>query len=555
MKKRKKGNAFSVVGICSTAAASKFFVACGNILKFLISIIFHFFKALFLLVRKIITFPAREFKNGIIFASELQDNLDKSDKDKKFSYMGTVIKNVGKYFFGEKGIFTRFSHIIIPVLSVIFLVGIVKFGTDIDYAVTIECNSTKIGCVDNEKVYREGLQIAKDRISYGDDSHNLKVTPSYSVSIISNKSEKLTAQELADGIISASGNEVEQAAGIYINDEFAGAVIDEKNISNALAEKLSDYKTLGTDAENIQYKDNITYVDGLYLKSSVLSDEEMKTRLFSSKKQKKLYVAEDGDTLSLIAAKFDMEENEIEKLNPGMNMYDRINSGTCVYVEETESFLPVQYTRTIDQTTYIDYTTSQISTPTLAVGETAILVKGSRGEQNSKIKVTYVDGVEVYRQVESSVISKQPVNEQIGIGTFTAQPSDVNLVLTGTGQFMWPVNGGYLSDGFMQGRVHKGIDIAANEGTEIYASDQGTVVASGWNSGGYGYMVMIDHGNGYYTLYGHCSSLTVHTGDTVLKGSLIARVGSTGDSTGNHLHFEVRYGGVCYNPLNFLNNN
>ncbi len=555
MKKRKKGKAFSVVGICAAAAVSKFLVAFVNILKFFISVIFGFFKNLFLLLRKIITLPAREFKNRIIFASELQENLEKSDKEKKSSYIKTVIKNTGRYFFGENGIFTRFSHIVIPVLSVIFLVGMIKFGTNIDYAVTIECNSTKIGCVENEQIYREGLKIAKDRISYGDDSHNLKITPSYSVSIISNKSEKLTAQELADGIISASGNEIEQAAGIYINDEFAGAVTDEKNISNALAEKLAAYKTLGTDAENIQYKDSVTYVDGLYLKSSVMTDEEMKTKLFSSKKQKRLYIAEDGDSLSLIAAKYDMGESEIEKLNPGIDIYNRLNSGTCVYVEETESFLPVQYTRTIDQTTYIDYTTSQISTPTLSIGETAILVKGSRGEKDSKIKVTYVDGVEVYRKIESSVISKQPVNEQIGIGTFSAQPSDTNLVLTGTGQFMWPVNGGYLSDGFMQGRIHKGIDIAANEGTEIYAADQGTVVAAGWNNGGYGYMVMIDHGNGYYTLYGHCSSLTVHTGDNVLKGSLIARVGSTGDSTGNHLHFEVRYGGVCYNPLNFLNNN
>lgn len=552
-KKRKKENVFSVAGICSSSFIAKAFVFIGNLIKFLVFIIVSILKAFVGLFIKIITFPTRELKNSVIFAGELQNNIN-SQKNEETSHFIVVCRNVGKYFFSEKGLFSRFSHILIPTLCVIFFVGIVKFGTSLNYAVMIKCNNREIGCVENEEIFREGLEIAKDRILYEDDSHSLDVTSSCTITTVANKTELLTAQVLADEIISASGNKVEEACGIYVDNEFVGAIYDDSEISSALAERLSEYKTLGSDAEDIQYRNNITYVDGLYLSSSILTAEEMRTKLFSSEKEKKLYIAEDGDTLSIIAVKYEMDEDAIRNLNPGISMYDKISSGTCIYVEETKSFLPVQYTRTIEQTTYIAYNVEQISTATLNVGETAILVKGSRGEKSSLMKVTYIDGVESYREVESTEIVKEPVTEQIGVGTFSAQPSDVDLVLTGTGQFMWPVNGGYLSDGFMDGRVHKGIDIAANEGTEIYASDQGTVVASGWNNGGYGYMVMIDHGNGYYTLYGHCSSLTVHTGDAVLKGSLIARVGSTGDSTGNHLHFEVRYGGVCYNPINFLNN-
>ena len=104
----------------------------------------------------------------------------------------------------------------------------------------------------------------------------------------------------------------------------------------------------------------------------------------------------------------------------------------------------------------------------------------------------------------------------------------------------------------MSDRNHKGMDIAAPAGTDIYASDSGTVLEAGWNDGGYGNYVIIDHGNGYVTLYGHASEVFVSAGDTVEQGQLIAAVGTTGDSTGNHCHFEVRYGGEYLNPADFV---
>lgn len=100
-------------------------------------------------------------------------------------------------------------------------------------------------------------------------------------------------------------------------------------------------------------------------------------------------------------------------------------------------------------------------------------------------------------------------------------------------------------------KMHKGIDLSANRGTRILASDSGVVKFSGWK-GGYGYCVIIDHQNGYETLYGHCSKLIADVGDNVNKGDLIAEVGSTGASTGNHLHFEVLKKGVAVDPAQFL---
>ena len=117
----------------------------------------------------------------------------------------------------------------------------------------------------------------------------------------------------------------------------------------------------------------------------------------------------------------------------------------------------------------------------------------------------------------------------------------------GTGSFIWPAGNHYLSgNDYWSG--HLGIDIAAGEGAPIAAADSGVVVFAGWANGGYGNMVMIDHGNGYQTLYAHLSSVNVSCGRSVGKGTTIGYAGSTGNSTGPHLHFEVRFQGGFVNP-------
>ena len=96
------------------------------------------------------------------------------------------------------------------------------------------------------------------------------------------------------------------------------------------------------------------------------------------------------------------------------------------------------------------------------------------------------------------------------------------------------------------------MDFAASAGTPIYAAASGKVIYSGYNSGGYGNLIIIEHSNGYQTYYAHCSRLYANVGEQVSKGDRIAGVGTTGDSTGNHLHFEIRKNGTPVNPANYL---
>jgi murein DD-endopeptidase MepM/ murein hydrolase activator NlpD len=130
----------------------------------------------------------------------------------------------------------------------------------------------------------------------------------------------------------------------------------------------------------------------------------------------------------------------------------------------------------------------------------------------------------------------------------------------GNGSFIWPVPTSYTSISSGYGwrtwssgykEFHRGIDIPVPYGTNIYAADSGTVVRAEWNNS-YGYYVLIDHGNGLATLYGHNSSLVVSAGQTVTQGQVIAHAGATGNATGNHCHFEVRVNGSITNPLAYL---
>jgi len=112
---------------------------------------------------------------------------------------------------------------------------------------------------------------------------------------------------------------------------------------------------------------------------------------------------------------------------------------------------------------------------------------------------------------------------------------------------------GVRSDPFHAGAaMHPGIDLAGSYGTPIYATADGTVLRAGWNSGGYGNLVEIDHGRGISTRYGHMSAILVHEGDHITRGQQIGRMGSTGRSTGNHLHYEVRIDGRAVNPIPFM---
>jgi murein DD-endopeptidase MepM/ murein hydrolase activator NlpD len=121
----------------------------------------------------------------------------------------------------------------------------------------------------------------------------------------------------------------------------------------------------------------------------------------------------------------------------------------------------------------------------------------------------------------------------------------------GAGIFVWPTTEHFLS-GYTYTGIHPGIDIAGSLGNAVYAADSGVVVYSGWSNYGYGNLLVIDHGNGWQTVYAHLNSIGVSCGQSVSRGIMMAALGTTGNSSGPHLHFEMIYNGVKVNPLDYV---
>jgi len=201
-------------------------------------------------------------------------------------------------------------------------------------------------------------------------------------------------------------------------------------------------------------------------------------------------------------------------------------------------------------------------------GTKKVSQNGSYGEKLITTLVTYINGERTYSTVVSEKQTKAPVNEITLVGTKSPYSgyygsSDSSY---GYSDFIWPTRGAYsLSSGYGYRSAsisgwgyHGGIDIirggGSSAGTPVIAAASGTVITAYAGSTGYGNTVLIDHGNGYQTRYGHMlwGSITVYPGQHVYQGQQIGQIGSTGNSTGPHLHFEILKNGSKVNPLPYI---
>lgn len=480
----------------------------------------------------------------------LTKKVRKAKKEGEEAYKKALAEFWYTYLFGEDGVFYTAFNYILPVLSIAFLVGIIRYGSGLEYGLSVEYNGREIGMITAEADFEEAEREAQQRIYYGDNDKPIDLSAKYSIRIINENDKVYSASQLANEMLAASDHTLSEAYGIYIDGKFVGAVKNKEAVQDALNERILNFRVDGV-IKDVGYKDDVEYTKGMYLSDSVMTEKAAIELLTSSKEKKSVYIAKRGDTAVSIAEQYNMDLAKLEELNPEIKSSCR--KGMLVNVIETESYLPIQYVREISPVTFLDYETIEVETSSLNAGTRDVISRGQRGEKLSNIEVTYVDGKEYSRKTISSTITKQPVVEKIGIGIYAARPDSPSTVLTGTGEFGWPVDGGYISDPFLSDRNHKGMDIAASTGTEIYAAADGVVVSAGWNSGGYGYFVQLGHVDGYQTVYGHMSTVLVTEGQEVSRGELIGEIGSTGNSTGPHCHFEVRHEGICLDPALFVN--
>ena len=215
--------------------------------------------------------------------------------------------------------------------------------------------------------------------------------------------------------------------------------------------------------------------------------------------------------------------------------------------------LNVKTVLVITTDTEIPFTTKTVKTSNELIGYSSVKTAGQNGINRKTENVEKLNGEEVAREELKTEVVKEPVEQVTLVGTAKSIATAAQRISARSKGLICPLTGGsfVISSYYGDGRGHKGMDLAADRGTGIYAASAGTVVSSGFD-GAYGYSVVIDHGNGLRTRYAHASALKVAKGAEVEQGDLLALVGSTGNSTGNHLHFEVLVNETRVDPAPYI---
>ncbi|MBS4021188.1 MAG: peptidoglycan DD-metalloendopeptidase family protein [Dethiobacter sp.] len=259
------------------------------------------------------------------------------------------------------------------------------------------------------------------------------------------------------------------------------------------------------------------------------------------------YLVSRGDTIWGIARANNIAEDQIRSANPQLQNSDRLQIGQELELVVAEPLVHVLVTEDITVTEKIPFQTIYQNDAGIYSGATRVLTSGSQGKKEVTYRISRENEKEVERKILKETVLEEPRTQVVARGTKAAP-------VAGSGRFIWPIkSGGRITSRFgpRWGSIHYGVDIGAPLGTPIAAADSGVVVFSG-RAGSYGNLITIDHGNGYSTRYAHNSVNVVSVGQRVQKGAQIANVGSTGYSTGPHVHFEIRRNGAPVNPLDFF---
>ncbi|AFV01627.1 MULTISPECIES: peptidoglycan DD-metalloendopeptidase family protein [unclassified Dehalobacter] len=343
--------------------------------------------------------------------------------------------------------------------------------------------------------------------------------------------------------------------GLQVNGKVVVALANEQDI-NTLLKKYEDYQTKPSKNNTVSL---VKIVEPVSKIASKVHPSEVKTVdaaleiLVKGDVAETTYTIQEDDSLWLIARKNNMLTDEVIAANPGFTEDSVIQPGQKIKLVQTKPYLTVRSEGTKVVSEIVPFDVVSKTDSSIGYGKSIIKQAGKDGEKAVTYSYVEENGKMIEKQVVKEEVVSKPVNQIVAKGPGRS------IVYVGTSRgsgsisgLSWPISGGITSYyGSRHGSFHTGIDIDGVTGQPYYAAASGTVVEAGWD-GGYGYCIMIDHGNGVSTRYGHSSKLFVSVGQTVSKGQNIGNVGSTGNSTGSHLHFEVIINGSTVNPLNYL---
>lgn len=426
-----------------------------------------------------------------------------------------------------------------------------------------------VGTVSDKEMVEELVdsKVQDKKDSY--DKLNLTVGPEITYvpeqvfNSVSNKDDLKVLEEIETLLaVEAVATEMtfEDGATLYVKDrETAEKVIESMKLKFVSKEQLEQIEIQKASASDTPLKENETRLLDVRLSENVslseekinpakiLSVEEAVSYIQKGTLEEKKYVVKEGDVLGRIANNHGMTLKEMLSINPGLKEDSLLKIGQELNITMYEPLAEVIVEKEVFKKEVIPFSVEVEEDSSMYKGDKKVKQKGKDGSREVTYKLVEKNGVVANKEVVNENILEEAVPKIVAKGTKVI-PS------RGDGSFEWPTVGGYVSSkqGYRWGQFHKGIDIARPSDKTIKAADNGIVESTGW-SGGYGNKVVVDHQNGYKTVYAHLDSISVEVGETVPKGTELGIMGSTGNSTGVHLHFEVYKDGDLVNPLDYLN--
>lgn len=334
-------------------------------------------------------------------------------------------------------------------------------------------------------------------------------------------------------------NRMEAGAQVFLSS--AGKVFEEP--------KEMDFDDFDYGVLSMDLAENVEVIRAYLPENQISPVDEAIDHLVREQEVPKEYTIVSGDTLSEIALKVNVPMDKIVEMNSDMldsiNTPIRVGDKLIITVPEPELSVTRRETKYYEE--IYDADTIYIENDSWFTNQQEVRQQPSAGFRKISVEENFVNDTVVERIILKQELIKEAVPLIVERGT-KVPPT-----------YIKPISGGRLSSGFGRRSAptkgassnHPGIDWATPTGTSVVASSGGTVSKAGWGNG-YGYVVYIDHPDGRQTRYGHLSKVLVKVGQTVKQGEKIALSGSTGISTGPHLHFEIRINGTAVNPLNYV---
>ncbi|MDW5299397.1 MAG: peptidoglycan DD-metalloendopeptidase family protein [Sedimentibacter sp.] len=397
----------------------------------------------------------------------------------------------------------------------------------------------------------EQLDTALEELEYDLEEkhqHDLSIENNFQIEPSKAKDKEIISGEELYNILAENASYSILADAIKVDGNQVGVVNSELEAKNVV-EKVKNYFTQNYDKESVIEVNTKEKVEISQIKASntdIQAAEELANYIIKGTDEEQKYVVEEGDTYWTIAEYFNMSLDELISANPSSDS-ENIQIGEELNLVVPKPFINVQVKRKVTQEEKMPFETEYQYVSYMYNDEEVVERSGKYGISEIEAIITEQNGIQIAKETISESVISEPTTKIVTTGTQDPPPR------IGTGTFINPLPGAMISSRFgsRSGGFHRGIDLAKATGSSIKATDGGTVISAGWD-GSYGYSILINHGGGYSSRYAHCSDMYVSAGDKVYQGQIIAAVGSTGVSTGPHLHFEIMKYGSVVNPASYI---